>query len=839
MAPRTSPWTIASPGSIAVPASQFDTSGRDREIAMAGDLLADDSVRLVTFTGPAGVGKTWTAYALGRRLVELGRSKQVAVPVENIQGYDDLLEAVAAAVAVSPGTADLAERVAAVLALEPHVLLLDGCERLAGSPHPVARLLDRFPTLRLVTTSLAPLRVKGERVVGLDPFAIPAATATTEELRDNAAVQLFCRRAAEVDPGFDPEQADLASIAEICRRVHALPLGIEIMASRAGAESPSAMVEYLDTGQDISFEHVRSSDDRRHLSIESALAWSYAMLEPEAARLLRRMTVFAGPATVDMLATVAAAAPSEDDRPRPAYSEILDTVSTLVDRRLVDPHRGRGEPAFVVVELVREFALERLVDEGEQAWTEEARTRAVLDFALARGDGIESADDVLAVRELARSEADLRSTLRRLVGRGDVVEGLRLATAIAPFVLRRGYDGFVLPALSSLLKRARRAVIDDTLLARAAIWEARLAAESLGPDAAKQVRAELDEAMRLARRSGDAQTILLGLSFVMQTLPVTGDYLGAGAAAAEGMPLAEASGDARWVARFCAWAGMVAHQTGRIDEALELARRGVEWADACGDARAEIVLALLLAGLPTESAAGMMSRLPPVDDLIETAHRLDPRYEPFVIRMAAALALRDGDVSTAAARCVDCLRLAQRQAAWHDLPYAILVLTFVAVARNDLADAARFHGMVRPKLELLRPGAPPGWYDEYLLTVGGLRSSLGPEVFESLAQRGEQEMRSDALARALAYAESVSSVGRPDVRQPIPVPRRGQPEQLTPREREVLEELMTGATNKEISLRLGMSPKTVMHHSVAIYRKLGVRGRAEATAWAFRNGMGG
>jgi len=98
-------------------------------------------------------------------------------------------------------------------------------------------------------------------------------------------------------------------------------------------------------------------------------------------------------------------------------------------------------------------------------------------------------------------------------------------------------------------------------------------------------------------------------------------------------------------------------------------------------------------------------------------------------------------------------------------------------------------------------------------------------------------MRVDALSTPLAYAESVAAARRiPRQRAPAES-RQREPDELTPREREVLGELITGVTNKEISLRLGMAPKTVMHHSMAIYRKLGVRGRAEATAWAFRHGL--
>lgn len=814
-------------------ASHVDASGREREFRRAQELLRADGVRLVTFAGPAGVGKSWLAREL-TALLESSRGARVArVHIAGARTYDDLLVSVADAIGLRPEAGDLEDRLGATLAFEPHTVVVDGCDRLAGRPHPVALLLDLVPRVRVVATALSPLHLPGERVIGLDPLAVPPVTAHVDELRRSAAVRLFCRRAAEADHDFDPDRADLAAVAELCRRVHGLPLGIEIMASRVVAESPGATVEYLDSGHEVTLAHTRYVDDQHHLSIRAALEWSYAMLEPRVQQLLRRMAVFTGPASADVLAC--AMNLGEPDL-HVSYSEVLDTVSDLVDRRLAEPHDGPGEPAFVLAALLRDFALEHLVDAGELGLAEEAHTRAVMDLALARSDAIELIHEDTTHEELARSEADLRTCVRRLVGGADVAAALTLATALAPFVLRRGYDGFVMAALDSLLRRTREGDVDDDLLARALMWRARLTVQFDGPTFAERVKADLVRAVDLARRGGQRDTLLLCLSFVMQALPVTGDFDAAADAAGEGLPLAEASGDARWVARFCAWAGMVANQTGEVEVALALAERGIKHVESCRDPRAEVLLALLLSGLPSDRAGALLARLPGVDQLIERSQRLEPRYEPFVLRMAAGLALSEGDLSTAAARCADCLRLVQRQASWHDLPHAVLLLALVATARGDLADAARLHGTVSSQLDTLRPGMPPSLFDHYVRTVEATRVQLGTERFDAFAEQGAEARRRDALAGPLSYA--VSAAGLSQVDPEVPAQRRSsEQERLTPRERDVLVELITGATNKEISHRLGVAPKTVMHHSVAIYRKIGVRGRAEATAWAFRNGL--
>lgn len=837
-------------------ADGLGSSGREQELESALELLSDPSVRVLTFTGPAGVGKTWTASELVRCLTEHTGPRAFSVTARNARSAQDLLGAAASALELPVSWAPLVERLAAALNREPHLLLLDGCERLEGRPHPVEVLLGLSPSLRVVATRLSSLGIPGEHVVGLDPLPVPPPGTPVDTLRDSPAVRLFLTRVADAQHGFDVEHADVATVAELCRRVHGLPLGLEILAARVGAESPAALLAYIDSGQEIVLQRTRRGQaEPRHLSLRAALEWSYSMLDPHAARLLRRMSVFAGPATIDMLAVVAAAIPHKEPAAHPSYTQVLDLVSTLVDHRLVDPFPGPGEPAFVLVELLRDFALEQLVHQGEQAWAEEARTRAVVDFAVRRGGGMDGGnglgsgrdaargdgtgrDDGTAQEELARSEEDLRAVLRRLVGRSDLPEGLRLASALAPFVLRRGYDGFVGPALSSLLRGARQADIDDRLVARAMLWQARLSAQLEGPSAGAEVQATLAEALRLVRRLDDHQATLLGLSFVLETAPVTLDFAGAAEAAGEGLHLAEAARDARWAGRFCAWAGMVASRMGRTAEAVSLARRGVEHVETIRDPRALILLTLLVSGLPPELVRELAGTLPSVDELTSMARRLDDsRYEPQMLCTAAGVALRERDLRTAAARCAECLRLGQRQAVWDSLPYALMLLALVAVGRGNYIEAALFHGMARSRLDPLQPMPPSPWFDEYPSVIEEVRQVLGRRAFGALAQRGEADMHVNSVAVPLDYAESAAGLRRAAERRTSSVRPGAKPEALTPREKEVLVELTTGATNKQISARLGMTPKTVMHHSMAIYRKLGVRGRAEATAWAFRHGM--
>lgn len=817
-----------------VPDHLIDRSRRERELQRACEALTTGS-RLVTFCGPAGVGKTWAAREVERRLLTSGGWRGAWVRVEPARGFSELMQRTAGALAMPAAGGGLRDRLTKVLAAERHLLVLDGCERLVGHPHPVAQLLELEPGLVVVATSLGPLRAEHEMVIGLDPLEVPPPGAPPEVVAESPAVVLFLQRAQNGGRRPATSAAELAAVGELCRRVHGLPLGIEIMASRAASESPQATVDYLDQGHEVTLRLSRSSDEQRHLSLQAALRWSCGMLSPPAERLLRRMSVFAGPATLDMLTTVV---PEGDPHQPGADSDVHDTVSDLVDHRLVDPASGWGEPAFVLVRLLRSIAAERLVEAGEQACTEEARIRAVIDFAVARSEAVEIIEDVVAQGAMARAEADLRQVLRRLVGAADVQRGLVLAIALAPFVLRRGYDGFVLAALGSVLRMARTRNPVDDRVPRAELWNARLLAKFDGPTARDDIRACLRDGLDRARRAGDTDTLLLGLAFVLQTLPATGDLDAAAEAVEEGLPLARAAGDVRWEGRFLAWSAIVANQQRRVDDALEFLARGLHHIQGSHDSRTEILLLLGATGLPPDLSPALLRQLPTAEDLIDKARRLDDaRYEPFLLRAATTLALRRGDLRTAAARCGEFVRLAHRQATWHDLPHAVLLLALVAARRGDLTVAARLHGMVASRLEVMRPAVSPVWMEEYEKEINTVCRRLGSAVFETLTNQGADDMRANALTEVLGYADAAAAVRG---RGPMPEQRVSVTEdadRLTPREVEVLVELTTGATNKEISRRLGMSPKTVMHHSTAIYRKLRVRGRAEATAWAFRHGI--
>jgi DNA-binding CsgD family transcriptional regulator len=244
--------------------------------------------------------------------------------------------------------------------------------------------------------------------------------------------------------------------------------------------------------------------------------------------------------------------------------------------------------------------------------------------------------------------------------------------------------------------------------------------------------------------------------------------------------------------------------------------------------------------------------VPTLEGLLESASKADEQaLSVLLYARIAAVKLESGDIQSGAEWALRCLALAEDLGAWYASGFCIAWLARTAASRGDAIDAARLHGSLTPIANEVFVGLGPGGVGLYQAAIAPARAQLGPGEFDRLAADAALLDRDASVAAAANYARTLltedqaSAAMRREVvplavrRHPEPGRTRakGTPSPLTPRERDILRELMTGATNQQIAELLGLRPKTVMHHSVSIYSKLGVRGRTEATAWAYRNGI--
>ena len=807
--------------------------GRAAEIASLAILLREPAVQLVTITGRSGAGKTRLALEIARRLGPGIAGGPVFLDFAAIDGVEVVPTLVAAALdlrLVSGSDPDDALR--RTLRFEPTLLVADDVDRVPGAAQALLDLLEAGTASRILATATAPLHLPGEHVLRLTPLPLPATgLARAEDLHDSPAVTLFCERVAAVDHGFRLTDRNAEVVRDLCRRLDGLPLALELAAARSVTLSPAVQLAMLERAGSLDLGPRRPAGSaERHADLRTAIDWSHRLAGAREQTLLRRMGVFEGSFDLDALAAVCAG----DGCP---VEELLDSLMELVDINLVEPEGGESGGRFRLLPTIAEFARERLEAAGELETIRERYADRYLQQAARTRDLPERA----RVVALEPERDNLHAVLARLVEQHDGVRGLALAADLAPLWERHGYFGATRAWMERLLAWADRADVPAEIHARALLWSTLLEVES---DAATDRRAEIsrrvERGLALARAGDSDSTTLLALWAAVNSVFVTRDVVAAATAAREGLALARASGKDEWVANFGYMTAMGAQQAGDDVAAARLGVVALEQARAGGHTGAFVRVGWLLLCLPHRTV-GLPSDLPTLADLLAVATASgDVAAQTWLQGGTAVTRMAAGDIADGAGWCIDSLELARRTGSWFGGAFPMVALAIAAAARGDTPMVARFHATVTRMqsgvLVALSTAAP-----RYLALVERARTQLGPAVFDRLvadtiAAGWDANLRraldyAHALRGTVAVAEPASAAASTEVLAGVA--------QLTRRELEVLHQLAKGHTNNEIATILGLRPKTVMHHSVSIYAKLAVRGRAEATAWAYRNGLVG
>jgi len=420
-----------------LPAPATPLVGREDDLEYLLAELAQPQVRLVTLTGPGGVGKTRLAIAAAAALdhqfphgvyfVALATVTDPAVMWKTIAGDLDV-------------EGDDAPAVTGHLRDRRLLLILDNLEQLPGAGEVIAELVDSAPRLVVLATSRGPLHLPGEHAVPVPPLPVPPDAAGAGDVAASAAVRLFAQQAGMVRPGFEVTEGNAADVACICRRLNGLPLAIELAAARARLLAPKALLARLGSSLPLGSPH--TGRPSRQQTLRATIAWSYDLLEPDLAAVFRRAGVFAGGCDLDALAAVAA---TKDG----ALADPLELVAGLADVSLITVAEGAdGEPRVGMLEMLREYALERLAEAGE---LEETRLRHAQHFTAFAEREHRQLDGPMQLTALDRLEADhdnLRAALAwalearpadAAVGGERAVIGLRLVQELTYFWHQHGH----------------------------------------------------------------------------------------------------------------------------------------------------------------------------------------------------------------------------------------------------------------------------------------------------------------------------------------------------------------------------------------------------------------
>ncbi|MFI6504232.1 BTAD domain-containing putative transcriptional regulator [Nonomuraea typhae] len=452
-----------------VPVSPSALIGRDHEVARVRAALS--SARLVTLTGPGGVGKTRLALAAaegveGAFVVELaGRHRpggdsaaEAAESVATALGIrDDVTARVAESAATALGirddvTAPVAERLMGALRARRPLLVLDNCEHLVEAVAELTgTLLREAPGVRVLATSREPLALTGEVLLAVPPLPVPAPDADLDTLRRAGAVRLFAARAAASAPGFTLDEGNAAAVAAICRRLDGIPLALELAATRVRALGVQGLADRLDDRFRLLATGRRDAPARQR-TLRAMIDWSWELLgEPERV-VLRRLAVHADGCTLEAAEAVCAGG-------EVAAADVLDLLSRLVDRSLVVTADGTR---YRLLESVAAYCLERLHEAGESDPVRRRRDEHYADLAERAGPYLRGGDQRRWLARLDDEAANLRNVLDEALQRGAAGPALRLVNALAWYWYLRGRHREA--------HRASGAVLDLVTDGRALAW---------------------------------------------------------------------------------------------------------------------------------------------------------------------------------------------------------------------------------------------------------------------------------------------------------------------------------------------------------------------------------
>jgi predicted ATPase len=689
--------------------------GRERELRAVTAEVRRPEARLVTLTGPGGTGKTRLALAAARALEANFADGVFFVDLSVVRDSALVAPVIARELGVKEaGTRPLTEGLEHFLR-ERHVLLvLDNFEQVLDAAELLAQLLGIAPGVKAIVTSRAPLRLRIEREFAVPSLAVPSAEElpAVDGLARYGAVALFVERARAARRGFALTAENAGAVAEICRRLDGLPLAIELAAARVMLLSPEGLLARLADRLDLLASRVRDLPERQR-TMRGAIAWSYDLLDESERRVFERLAVFAGGCTLAAAESVvgdetgvAGESPATAAHPVPR-SSVLDAVESLVEKSLVV--RGEGEePRVRMLEVVREYALERLRARGEA----DGVARRHADYFLALAE--------VAVPELARSEAaewlgrleeehdNLRAALEWLRER-DACACLRLAAALRNFWSLRGHWSEGRLWLEAALDRGADAPVRTRLLAHGG---AAVLAQYRGDLEAARRHFEL--CVRIGREIGDdvhvnASSHGLGVVAFRQ-----GDVATARAYFQAGEARARESGESRLLAQ-------------SLVGLADIARLEGDWAAACSGL-AELVTILRREGVPS---------------ILSTA-----------LSNFGAAACEAGDLTTATACYREALTLSEGLGFKSALSYTLGGLGAVAARRGAPERAARLAGAAEALREDIGYELEPAdraFRDRY---VAETRAALGEAAFAEATAEGRAMTLGEAVRLGLRESES-------------------------------------------------------------------------------------
>ena len=481
-----------------IPSPSTSFIGREQEASAVCNLLRRAEVRLLTLIGTAGVGKTRLALQAAAMLAGQFADGVSFVALDQLSDADGVVPAIAQALTIQEEKGhSLVEQVKMVLREQSLLLVLDNFEQVLPARLVVAELLAGCPKLKVLVTSRVMLHLQAEHLFEVPPLPLPESAQRTKmnALSHYASVALFVQRAQAVQPDFQLAPANAAAVAEICVRLDGIPLAIELAAARTRHLPPHTLLQQL--AQGVAVLQGRAQDvPVRQQTLRGAIAWSYDLLGIAEQRVFRRLAVCSNGTTLEAAEQVCTAAGAID-------GSVQEVLEALVDNSMLQRQEREKEMRFWLLQTLREYGLERLVEVGEQEATQAAHAAYYLSWVEQAAPKLSGAEQADWLDRLDREYENVRAAFEWMLAGAQVETGraeqaLRLCIALMAFWEIRGY-------ISEGLALLERALRGDHGIAPAVKAQALHDAGFLALMQDDNVRAEafLRESQLLFRESGD------------------------------------------------------------------------------------------------------------------------------------------------------------------------------------------------------------------------------------------------------------------------------------------------------------------------------------------------
>lgn len=779
--------------------------GRERELASAVALLHRDDVRLVTLTGPGGTGKTRLSIEIARTMRTAFTSGVHLVSMAEIYDLRLLAPTIARSLGLTESAGiDARDTLIAALRNKHLLVVLDNFEHLLDAAPLTTELLLACQGLKILVTSRAPLRVTGEHIFPIPPLDLPPKrkTLSVGQIAESAAVRLFVDRAQASVPSFSLSEQNASIVSVICHHLDGIPLAIELAATQCAVLPLETLLSRIKEGLALPIDGPRDAPDR-HRTLNNAIAWSYALLSDREQQLVRIAGVFVGGFGLDAMEGTMKAlevntrhlAPGPDpvtggdaSRPPTGAPDTLGSLALLVEHSLLRQQEWEGSTRFSMLETIRGFAQDQLIRAGEYDATRDAHA----DWHLALAEDNRVAWVLPAGEErIPRLEielANIRATLQWLFERGDKDRLIRLVIALSGFWYEHSYY------------REGSEWLELTLA-----WASN------------------------AREDSRAQLMMeLGLLLGYQGFTTRAQDL-----VAEGIELLRPAEHTLTLAVALIWQGAIANIRGDLNRAEEVLTKSLDLTRQISNrASAARITARALAnlGVTAHERGDLVGALSKHEQALEICREYE--YTPGAIRSLRDIGdvLRDkGDYAGSLGSYRECLSHLNKRGDRRVVIDTFKGAAMVAAAWDQPRQAAMLLGAADTMVS--DAGSPAVVASEVAArqrAIATIRRSLGEEEFQAAWNAGSELTLEAAIAELQAVSPPVPYAD--DALDPSGM-------YLSEREKEVLELVADGHSDREIAEALFLSVRTVESHVSRIRIRFGVHTRSAAVSSAIAAGL--